>query len=292
MSEIKQLNRLCPQIRRDILRMVHSANSGHPGGALGCVEYFVAMYWKVLRHNPNLFWMKGEGEDLFFLSNGHISPVYYSALARRGFFSIRELNSFRKLNTRLQGHPATCGKVKGIRISSGSLGQGMSVAIGAALAKKLNQDHCLIYSLHGDGELNEGQIWEAALYAGSRGIDNYIATVDCNGQQIDGLTEEVLPLGNIKKKFTYFGWDVLEELQAHDISCVINSLEIAKKRTCKGKPILILLYTKMGKGVDFMEGTNEWHGKSLNEDQLENAFNQLTETIGDFTSEKWFFHEI
>lgn len=226
MSEIKQLNRLCTQIRRDIL-MVHSANSVHTVWALGCVEYFVAMYWKVLRHNPNLFCMKGE--DLLFLSNGHIYPVYYSALARRGFFSIRELN--RKLNT-----PASC--TKGIRI-----GQGMSVAIGAALAKKLNQDHCLIYSFHGEGELNEGKIWEAAIYAGSRGIDNYIATVDCNGQQIDGRT-----VGNTKEKFTYFGWDVFEELQANDISCVINSLEIAKKRTCKGKPILIVLYT-MGKGV-------------------------------------------
>lgn len=223
MSEIKQLNRLCTQIRRDIFRMVHSANSVHTVWALGCVEYFVAMYWKVLRHNPNLFCMKGEGEDLLFLSNGHIYPVYYSALARRGFFSIRELNSL-NLNT-----PASC--TKGIRI-----GQGMSVAIGAALAKKLNQDHCLIYSFHGEGELNEG--WEAAIYAGSRGIDNYIATVDV--QQIDGRTEEVT-----KEKFPYFGWDVFEELQANDISCVINSLEIAKKRTCKGKPILIVLYTML-----------------------------------------------
>ncbi|WP_185878645.1 transketolase [Blattabacterium cuenoti] len=277
------LKDLCFQVRRDILRMVNNANSGHPGGSLGCTEYFVALYKEIMHYNPKKFTMEGLNEDLFFLSNGHISPVYYSILARSGFFSINELSTFRKLNSRLQGHPSTHGELPGIRISSGSLGQGMSVAIGAALSKKLSKDDdCYIYSLHGDGELNEGQIWEAVLYAGSKHIDNYIATVDYNGQQIDGTTDEVLSLGNLKEKFQSFDWKVLEELEGNNLDKVINILKKAKNETKKGKPVLIILYTQMGYGVDFMVGSNAWHGKSPNEKELEKALSQLPETLGDF----------
>ncbi|WP_185861479.1 transketolase [Blattabacterium cuenoti] len=279
---VRYLKDLCIQVRRDILRMVNEAKSGHPGGSLGCTEYFVALYKKIMHYNPNQFTMDGKGEDLFFLSNGHISPVYYSVLARSGFFSIQELSTFRKLNSRLQGHPST--HLPGIRISSGSLGQGMSVSIGAALSKKLNgEDHSIIYSLHGDGELNEGQIWEAALYAGAKKIDNYIATVDYNGQQIDGTTDEVLPLGNLKKKFESFDWKVIEELEGNHIEKVISVLKKAKNETGKKKPILIMLYTQMGYGVDFMVGNNAWHGKYPSEKELKKALRQLPETsLGDY----------
>ncbi|WP_185855702.1 transketolase [Blattabacterium cuenoti] len=285
---VSYLNDLCCQIRRDILRMVNDAKSGHPGGSLGCVEYFVALYKKIMNYNPKKFTMKGKGEDLFFLSNGHISPVYYSILARTGFFSVKELSSFRKLNSRLQGHPSVNKNLPGIRISSGSLGQGMSVAIGSALAKKLEREFdSLVYSLHGDGELNEGQIWEAVLYAGSRNIDNYIATVDYNGQQIDGSTNKVLPLGNLKKKFESFGWDVIEELEGNNIVSVINVLKNARKRTKKNKPVIIILYTKMGYGVDFMSKDNTWHGKYPNEDELKKALKQLPESfLGDYPIKK------
>ncbi|WP_341661678.1 transketolase [Blattabacterium cuenoti] len=282
--KVRSLKDLCIQVRRDVLRMVNDAKSGHPGGSLGCTEYFVSLYKKIMHYNSNKFSIDGKGEDLFFLSNGHISPVYYSILARSGFFPIKELSTFRKLNSRLQGHPSVHGGLPGIRISSGSLGQGMSISIGAALSKKLNKElSSIIYSLHGDGELNEGQIWEAVLYAGSRKIDNYIATVDYNGQQIDGTTDEVLPLGNLRKKFESFDWKVLEELEGNNIEKVINILKKAKNETGKGKPILIILYTQMGYGVDFMVGNNAWHGKAPNEEELRKALYQLPETsLGDY----------
>ncbi|WP_185872422.1 transketolase [Blattabacterium cuenoti] len=276
---VPYLKNLCSQVRRDILRMINDAQSGHPGGSLGCVEYFVALYKNIMHFDPKKFTMDGKNEDLFFLSNGHISPVYYSILARLGFFPIQELSTFRKLNSRLQGHPSVHRKLPGIRISSGSLGQGMSVAIGAALSKKLNKEfHRIVYSLHGDGELNEGQIWESVLYAGSKNIDNYIATVDYNGQQIDGTTDEVLPLGNLKKKFESFDWKVLEELEGNNIEKVISILKKAKNETGKGKPILIILYTQMGYGVDFMIGNNAWHGKYPNQEELKKALYQIKET--------------
>ncbi|WP_185868684.1 transketolase [Blattabacterium cuenoti] len=275
----RYLNDLCRQVRRDILRMIHNAKSGHPGGSLGCVEYFVALYFEIMNYNSKKFTMDGKGEDLFFLSNGHISPVYYSVLARSGFFSVKELSSFRKINSRLQGHPSVYENLPGIRISSGSLGQGMSVAIGACLSKKLqNEVDSIIYSLHGDGELNEGQIWEAVLYAGSKNIDNYIATIDYNGKQIDGPTDLVLPMRNLKSKFESFDWDVLEELEGNNIKNVINILKQAKKRTNKGKPVMILLHTQMGYGVDFMKGDHSWHGKHPNNEELKKALNQLPES--------------
>ncbi|WP_185877036.1 transketolase [Blattabacterium cuenoti] len=273
---IQYLKNLCSQVRRDILRMVHNAKSGHPGGSLGCTEYFVALYHEIMHYNATKFTMNGKNEDLFFLSNGHISPVYYSILSRSGFFPVKELSTFRKLNSRLQGHPSVHDGLPGIRISSGSLGQGMSVAIGAALSKKLNKEFDrIIYSLHGDGELNEGQIWESILYAGSKNIDNYIATVDYNRQQIDGTTDEVLSLGNLRKKFESFNWKVLEELEGNNIEKVINILKNAKNEIGKGKPILIILYTQMGYGVDFMVGDNTWHGKYPNKKELEKALLQL-----------------
>ncbi|WP_185874043.1 transketolase [Blattabacterium cuenoti] len=279
----RYLKDLCSQVRRDILRMVNNANSGHPGGSLGCTEYFVALYKEIMHYDPKNFTMNGKNEDIFFLSNGHISPVYYSILARSGFFSIKELSTFRKINSRLQGHPSIHKNIPGIRISSGSLGQGMSISIGAAISKKLDKDNLsLIYSLHGDGELNEGQIWEAVLYAGGKHIDNYIATVDYNRQQIDGTTDEVLPLGDLKKKFQSFDWKVLEEFEGNNIKKVINILKKAKQETRKGKPVLIILYTKMGYGVDFMEGNNLWHGKSPNKEELKKALSQLPETLGDY----------
>lgn len=280
--EVQELKNRCGQVRRDIVRMVHAVNSGHPGGSLGCVEFLVALYGKVLKHNSQKFEMDGTGEDLFFLSNGHISPVFYSVLARDGYFPIEELKTFRKLNSRLQGHPTTHEGLPGIRIASGSLGQGMSVAIGAALAKKLNNDSQLIYSLHGDGELQEGQIWEAALYAAANKVDNYIATVDYNGRQIDGDVDQVLSLGNLKAKFEAFGWTVLENHHGNDIEQVLASLEAAKKETGKGKPVIILLKTEMGAGVDYMMGTHKWHGSAPNDEQLANALQQLLAGESDY----------
>jgi len=282
MADIAQLKNLCSQVRRDIVRMVHAVNSGHPGGSLGCVEYFVALYKVAMNHNARQFSMDGKGEDLFFLSNGHISPVFYSVLARSGYFPVNELKTFRKLNTRLQGHPTTHEHLPGVRIASGSLGQGMSVAVGAALTKKLNNEKSIIYSLHGDGELQEGQIWEAAMYAAGNKVDNYIATVDYNGRQIDGDVDKVLPLGNLKAKFEAFGWDVLEEAEGNNLEKVIAALAEAKARTGKGKPVMILLHTEMGSGVDYMMGTHKWHGKAPNDEQLATALGQLLETEKDY----------
>lgn len=282
MASIPELEKLATQVRRDILRMVHAVNSGHPGGSLGCTEYFVALYNAVMQHNPSGFTMDGIGEDVFFLSNGHISPVFYSVLARSGYFPVKELATFRKLNTRLQGHPTTHEHLPGVRIASGSLGQGMSVAIGAALAKKLNKDNRLVFSLHGDGELQEGQIWEAAMAAAAYKVDNYIATVDLNGQQIDGPTDKVLPMGDLAAKFSAFGWDVLQIANGNKMEEVINGLKKAIEHTGKGKPVVILMKTEMGAGVDFMMGTHKWHGVAPNDEQLAQALNQLPETIGDY----------
>lgn len=279
-SKIEELEKVASQVRRDIVRMVHECQSGHPGGSLGCADFFVALYFHVLNHNSQ-FNMDGKNEDLFFLSNGHISPVWYSTLARSGYFEISELASFRKLNSRLQGHPTTHEHLPGIRIASGSLGQGLSVAIGAALTKKLNQDNSLVFSLHGDGELQEGQIWEAALYAPHNKVDNLIATIDVNGQQIDGSTEQVLSLGNLRAKWEAFGWEVLE-MNGNDMADVIRVLELAKSKTNKGKPILILMETIMGNGVDFMMHTHKWHGSAPNDEQLAIALSQLEDVAGDY----------
>jgi transketolase len=275
MADIGELKKLCGQVRRDIVRMVHAVNSGHPGGSLGCVEYFVALYGSVMEHEPSKFSMDGKNEDIFFLSNGHISPVYYSVLARNGYFPVEELKTFRKLNSRLQGHPTTHEGLPGVRIASGSLGQGMSVAIGAALAKKLNGDKRFVYSLHGDGELQEGQIWEAAMYAAGNKVDNLIATVDYNGRQIDGDVDNVLSLGNLKAKFEAFGWTVLENANGNDLELVISSFSEAQKLCGKGKPVIILMRTEMGMGVDFMMGTHKWHGSAPNDEQLAKALEQL-----------------
>jgi len=277
----QQLQDQVIQVRRDILRMVHKVNSGHPGGSLGCAEFLVCLYKEVMKHDTN-FKMDGFNEDLFFLSNGHISPVFYSVLARNGYFPVSELSTFRLLNTRLQGHPTTHEGLDGIRIASGSLGQGMSVAIGAALTKKLNGEDTTIYSLHGDGELQEGQNWEAAMYASSNKVDNYIATIDYNKKQIDGATDDVLSLGNLKAKFEAFGWDVLDVKKGNDIDTILKALAEAKSRTGKGKPVCILLHTEMGNGVDFMMGTHAWHGKAPNDEQLANALAQNPETLGDY----------
>ncbi|MEN9547846.1 MAG: hypothetical protein RIR12_437 [Bacteroidota bacterium] len=275
-----ELSKISAQIRRDIVRMVHGVASGHPGGSLGCVEYFVALYFKVMKHHPN-FNMDATNEDVFVLSNGHISPVYYSTLARAGYFDVAELATFRKLNTRLQGHPATHEHLPGIRIASGSLGQGMSVAIGAAITKKLNKEPNLVFSLHGDGELNEGQIWEAVLFAAHHKVDNLICTIDWNGQQIDGPTDKVMNLGNIREKFEAFGWTTLE-MDGNNIDEVVATLEKAKSLTGQGKPIGIMMRTAMGKGIDFMEGTHEWHGIAPNDEQLAKALAQVPETLGDY----------
>ena len=282
MANISELKKLSSQVRRDIVRMVHAVNSGHPGGSLGCVEFFVALYNDILKHNPKNFTMDGKGEDLFFLSNGHISPVYYSVLSRAGYFPVSELKTFRKLNTRLQGHPTTHENLPGVRIASGSLGQGMSVAVGAALSKKLNKDNSVVYSLHGDGELQEGQIWEAALYAAANKIDNYIATVDYNGRQIDGDVDNVLSLGNLKAKFEAFGWTTLEIANGNDMEQVISGIKNAQTYLGKGKPVIILMRTEMGYGVDYMMGTHKWHGKAPNDDHLKAALAQLEETLGDY----------
>ena len=275
------LSELIVQVRRDILRMVHKVNSGHPGGSLGCTEFFVALYTKIMKRKPE-FDMNGIDEDLFFLSNGHISPVFYSVLARTGYFPVEELNTFRLLNSRLQGHPTTHEGLPGVRIASGSLGQGLSVAIGAAEAKKINKDENLIFSLLGDGELQEGQNWEAIMYASARKIDNLIATVDLNGKQIDGSTDDVLAMGSLKSKFEAFDWLVVEIDNGNDINEIITGMEKAKKLSGKGKPVCVLLKTMMGNGVDFMMHTHAWHGKAPNDEQLAIALSQNKETIGDY----------
>lgn len=276
------LKEICLQTRRDILRMIYHAESGHPGGALGATEYFIALFYEIMNYNPKKFKIEGTEEDMFFLSNGHISAVLYSVLARKGYFPIDELRSFRTINSRLQGHPSVYEKLPGIRIASGSLGQGMSVALGAAQSKKISNDSYLLYSFHGDGELNEGQNWEAILYAGAKKVDNYIATIDYNNQQIDGNTDKVMSLGNIKMKFESFGWHVLEEIKGNCLYSVINILKKAKKKANRGKPICIILHTEMGHGVDFMNGSFQWHGKSPTFKELEKALSQLPETIEDY----------
>jgi len=281
MTNTSQLEDLVVQVRRDILRMVHKVNSGHPGGSLGCTEFFVSLYNDIMDHNTD-FNMDGIGEDLFFLSNGHISPVFYSVLARSGYFPIDELNTFRLIDSRLQGHPTTHEGLPGVRVASGSLGQGMSVAIGAAQSKKLNADDHIVYSLHGDGELQEGQNWEAIMYAAGNNIDNLIATIDVNGQQIDGSTDAVLPMGDLKTKFEAFGWTVLEIEEGNNVEAIINGMNDAKLHTGKGKPICVLLKTVMGNGVDFMMHTHAWHGKAPNDEQLEIGLAQNPETIGDY----------
>jgi len=277
----KKLLDLTTQVRRDILRMVHKVNSGHPGGSLGCAEFLVVLYTNIMNRKEG-FDMNGIDEDLFFLSNGHISPVFYSVLAHSGYFPVEELNTFRLLDSRLQGHPTTHEGLPGVRIASGSLGQGLSVALGAAESKKLNNDNNLIYTLHGDGELQEGQNWEAIMYASAKNIDNLIATIDLNGKQIDGATDDVLPMGSIKGKFEAFDWIVIEVENGNDIDSIIEGMEIAKTATGKGKPVCVLLKTMMGNGVDFMMHTHAWHGKAPNDDQLEIALNQNPETLGDY----------
>jgi len=281
MASIDELKKISSQVRRDIVRMVHAVNSGHPGGSLGCTDYLVALYYQAMNVNSSNWSMDGNGEDLFFLSNGHISPVWYSVLGRKGYFPIAELSTFRKLNSRLQGHPTTHEGLPGVRIASGSLGQGLSVAIGAALAKKLNGDKSLVYTLHGDGELQEGQIWEAAMYASHNKVDNIISAIDVNGQQIDGPTEKVLSLGNLRAKWEAFGWLVFE-MDGNNMEEVIDMLSKVKSQTGQGKPIMILMKTEMGKGVDFMEGTHKWHGVAPNDAELATALGQLPETLGDY----------
>jgi len=277
---MQNLKDIAAQERRDIVRMVYEAQSGHPGGSLGCVEFFTALYFEIMERKPG-FDMDGKDEDLFFLSNGHISPVWYTTLARAGYFPLNELSTYRKINSRVQGHPATAEHLPGIRVASGSLGQGMSVAIGAATAKKLNKDPHIVYSLHGDGELDEGQNWEAIMYAAMHNVDNLISTVDRNGQQIDGTTENVMKLGNLKEKFLSFHWEVLE-MDGNILEEVIATLQKAKTLTGKGKPVVIIMKTVMGKGVDFMENNHEWHGSAPNADQYKKAMDQLPETLGDY----------
>jgi len=277
---MSDLKKTATQIRRDILRMVHGANSGHPGGSLGCTDFFTALYFKIMKHNP-AFNMDAKAEDVFIHSNGHISPVFYSTLARSGYFDLKELASFRKLNSRLQGHPATHEHLPGVRIASGSLGQGMSVAIGAALTKRLNGEKTIVYSLHGDGELDEGQVWEAIMFAAHHKVDNLISTVDWNGQQIDGPTDKVMRLGNIREKFEAFGWTTLE-MNGNIIEEVVATLEKAKTLVGQGKPIAIMMHTIMSKGVDFMENDHNWHGVAPNDEQLAKALEQLPETLGDY----------
>jgi transketolase len=281
MAEITELQNICSQVRRDIVRMVHGCQSGHPGGSLGCVEFFVSLYFDIMNHNTN-FEMDGKQEDLFFLSNGHISPVYYSVLARSGYFPIDELKTFRQIDSRLQGHPTTHEKLPGVRIASGSLGQGLSVAIGSALSKKLNSDKHTVYCLCGDGELQEGQIWEAVMYAGAKKVDNLILSIDVNRQQICVSTDEILALGDLKEKFSAFNWKVLEVQDGNNIESVLNQLHQAKQLTSNNQPICILLNTEMGCGVDYMMGSHKWHGIAPNDEQLEKALNQLEETLGDY----------
>ena len=281
MANIDALKKTASQVRRDIVRMVHGCQSGHPGGSLGCADYLVALYFEIMNHKPTPFEMNGVGQDLFFLSNGHISPVFYSVLSRSGYFDVKELATFRKINSRLQGHPTTHEHLPGVRVASGSLGQGLSVAIGAAQAKKLNKDNSIVYTLHGDGELQEGQIWEAAMYAPANKVDNLISAIDVNGQQIDGSTEQVLPLGSLRAKFESFGWQVLET-NGNIMEEVISTLQHAKTLTGKGKSIMILMKTEMGQGVDFMMHSHKWHGIAPNDEQLANALGQLDETLGDY----------
>ena len=281
MLDILKLNNIVSQVRRDIVRMVHANSSGHPGGSLGCAEFLTALYFNVMKHNTN-FSMDAKGEDVFFLSNGHISPVFYSILARSGYFDVSELATFRKLNSRLQGHPTTHEGLEGVRMASGSLGQGLSNAIGTALTKKLNKDNSMVYSLHGDGELQEGQCWEAFMYAAGKKVDNLIATIDYNQKQIDGSIEDVLPMGNLTSKLEAFDWIVLEEIQGNDIESVINTLDKAKELSGHGKPVAIILHTEMGNGVDYMMGTHKWHGSAPNNKQLESALAQNPETLGDY----------
>jgi len=278
---VAELKRIATQVRRDIVRQVHGVQSGHPGGSLGCADFLTALYFGVMQHHPLPWDMDGAGQDLFFLSNGHISPVFYSVLARSGYFPAKELATFRKLDSRLQGHPTTHEGLPGVRMASGSLGQGLSVGVGAALAKKMNGDDKLVYTLHGDGELQEGQIWEAALFAAAKKVDNLISTVDYNGRQIDGDVEDVLPLGDLNAKWTAFGWDVLET-NGNDMDALLKTLAEAKSRTGKGRPVMILMHTEMGQGVDFMMNSHEWHGIAPNDDQLQKALAQLPETLGDY----------
>ena len=277
---LQELNDLVPQVRRDIVRMVHAQNSGHPGGSLGCAEYFIALYKVIMNHNTD-FSMDGIHEDLFFLSNGHISPVFYSVLARSGYFPIEELKTFRMIDSRLQGHPTTHEGLPGVRVASGSLGQGLSVAVGAALTKKLNHDSSIVYTLHGDGELQEGQIWEAAMFASAHKVDNLISTIDYNGRQIDGDVDEVLSLGNLENKWIAFGWQTLN-CNGNDLEEIIRTLTKAKEMTGKGQPIMIIMKTEMGHGVDYMMGSHKWHGVAPNDEQLEVALNQNPETMGDY----------
>ena len=280
-EKIEKLESFAKQVRRDIVRMVHTVQSGHPGGSLGCADFITCLYQDIMEHNAAEFSMDGTNEDLFFLSNGHISPVFYSVLARSGYFPVEELNTFRKLNTRLQGHPTTHEGLPGVRIASGSLGQGMSVAIGAALAKKMNGDDKIVYCLHGDGELQEGQIWEATMYAAGNKVDNLIATVDYNHKQIDGDIDDVLPLGDLRAKFEAFGWFVLE-MNGNDIADVLKVMAEAKAKTGQGQPIMVIMKTEMGQGVDFMMGTHKWHGSPPNDEQLASAMAQIPETLGDY----------
>jgi transketolase len=275
------LKGIASQVRRDIVRMVHGVQSGHPGGSLGCTDYLTALYFDVMKHDPS-FNMDAAGEDVFFLSNGHISPVFYSVLARSGYFPVKELATFRKLNTRLQGHPTTHEHLPGVRIASGSLGQGMSVALGTALAKKMNKDSSIVFSLHGDGELDEGQNWEAILFAAHQKVDNLISTIDWNGQQIDGPTSKVMNLGDLSAKFLAFGWEVVNLENGNDVDEVAATLKHAKTLTGNGKPVVILMKTAMGAGVDFMKGSHEWHGIAPNDEQLQKALAQLPETLGDY----------
>ena len=279
-SELKQI---ANQVRRDIIRMTNGAKSGHPGGSLGCVEFFTALYFNVLKHDPQNFTKEGKNDDLFFLSNGHITPVYYSVLARCGYFSTDELSTFRKYGTRLQGHPSVKNGLPGVRVASGSLGQGLSVAIGAALTKKMDGDERLVYTLHGDGELQEGQIWEAVMFAGSKNVDNLISTIDYNRQQIDGTVDEIMSLGNLKAKFEAFDWDVVTVANGNDMEQMLKGLEDAKSHTGKGKPVVIIMNTEMGYGVDFMQGINKYHGVVPSDEECANALGQIPETtLGDY----------
>ncbi|MBL6644654.1 MAG: transketolase [Flavobacteriaceae bacterium] len=281
MPDYNFLETVVSQVRRDILRMVHKVNSGHPGGSLGCTEFFIALYYEILELKAD-FEMDGKEEDLFFLSNGHISPVFYSVLARKGYFPVKELSTFRLIDSRLQGHPTTHEGLPGIRVASGSLGQGLSVAIGAAISKKLNHDDRIVYALMGDGELQEGQNWEAIMFAAGKKVDNLIATVDLNGKQIDGKTDDVLPIGDIAAKFEAFGWEVMLLKNGNDLKAVIEALSAARALTGKGKPIVIIMHTEMGNGVDYMMHTHAWHGKAPNDEQLEKALSQNPETLGDY----------
>lgn len=282
MKTVIELQDIAKQVRRDIVRMTNKAKSGHPGGSLGCTEFMTALYFDIMNVEPSRFTMEGRGEDMFFMSNGHITPVLYSVMARRGYFPVDELNTFRFLGTRLQGHPSTAHNLPGIRMASGSLGQGLSVAIGAAIAKKMDGDNSLVFSLHGDGELEEGQIWEAVMFAGSKHVDNLIATVDYNGQQIDGTVDAVMSLGNLQAKWEAFGWQVVNIANGNDMQQVVDGLNAAKALTGKGKPIAVIMKTEMGYGVDFMQGTNKYHGTPPSDEELAKALPQLEETLGDY----------